>query len=56
MINAIDFQRKSNTEIKVKLPANTPLGNVVSVSALFTNNVIVSLGSISVIQGEDGGH
>ena len=56
MINAIDFQRKSNTEIKVKLPANTPLGNVVSVSALFTNNVIVSLGSISVIQGEGGGH
>ena len=45
MINAIDFQRKSNTEIKVKLPANTPLGDVVFVSALFTNDIIVSLGS-----------
>ena len=56
VIKAMDFQRKSNTEIKVKLPANTPLGDAVSISALFPNNSSVSLGSIAIVQGEGGGH
>lgn len=56
LIEAMDFQRKSNTEIKIKLPADAPIGNTVTISALFAHQVEVELGVMSIIKGEGGGH
>ena len=56
VIEAIDFIRKSNSEIKIHLPKETPLGDAVNIYALFPNQFEVNLGVMSISQGEGGGH
>ena len=54
-IEALDFLRKSNTEIKLFLPEETPTGEEVSVSLIFKNGERLDLGTLNIAAGEGGG-
>ncbi len=54
-IEALDFIRKSNTEVKVYLPESTPLGEDIKVSLVFKNGEVMDLGTLTIIAGEGGG-
>jgi hypothetical protein len=56
-VGALDFVRKSNTQINVVLPAATPTGDAVHISAIFKNGEVMPLGVIKVEKGQKpGGH
>ena len=56
-VDAIDFKRKSNNNITITLPQDTPIGDNVSVTAVFDNDEQLALGNISVEKGtQPGGH
>lgn len=50
-INAIDFKRKSNSNITITVPADTPLGSNQTLSVEFENGEVMSLGSIDIEKG-----
>lgn len=50
-IEAMDFIRKSNTEVKVALPQDTPLGDEVPVSIILKSGQSISMGVIKIVKG-----
>ncbi|WP_028903672.1 IPT/TIG domain-containing protein [Prevotella sp. P6B4] len=55
-INAIDFKRKSNDNITITLPGETPIGNEQPISAVFDNGELMVLGNMDIERGAQGGH
>ncbi len=51
-IKAIDFKRKSNSNITITMPADAPLGSRQPISVEFENGELMTLGSIDIEQGE----
>ena len=54
-VSAIDFLRKSNSEIKIKLPKETPSGDNISLKMIFENGEEMLLGELKVTEGEGNG-
>ena len=56
-VDAIDFKRKSNSNITITIPSETPINDHVIVTAVFDNDEQLALGNISVEKGtQPGGH
>ena len=54
-IDALDFKRKSNTNITLTLPGETPVGNNVAIKSIFDNGDVQTLGSLSIEKGVQPG-
>lgn len=56
-IEALDFKRKSNSNITVMVPKDAPLGENIPVKVRFENGEELELGSLNIEKGElPGGH
>lgn len=56
-IEALDFKRKSNSNITVMVPEDAPLGENIPVRVRFENGEELELGSLNIEEGEiPGGH
>lgn len=56
-VKALDFKRKSNSNVTISLPEKTPLGENIPVKMRFDNGETLDLGNLNVEEGEKpGGH
>ena len=54
-IDALDFKRKSNTNITLTLPDKTPIGNSIPVKTRFENGELLVLGKLDIEKGVQPG-
>ena len=54
-IDALDFKRKSNTNITLTLPGKTPVGDNIAIKSYFENGDVQKLGSLSIEKGVQPG-
>ncbi|GEM_PF-2225560 len=57
-VKAMNFVRKSNSQVMVTVPENAPLGDNIQLNLAFKNNEIMNLGTMKIIKGNKpgGGH
>ena len=56
-VKALDFKRKSNSNVTITLPEETPVGDNIPVKMRFMNGEILKLGNLNIEEGEKpGGH
>ena len=54
-IDALDFKRKSNTNITLTLPGETPVGSSIPVKTRFQNGELLALGKLDIEKGVQPG-
>ena len=54
-VDAVDFKRKSNSNITITMPSDAPISDQVGVTAVFDNGEQLALGNITVEKGTQPG-